>query len=142
VKSVPLILHDHRADIWTRWAEELRDVVDDDYRELIASQVGERVVRSITEDLVACSEAEPYQLPALLRAAGERVAAEAASRRSLGFEALDVMRALQALRGVLLDVLVDALASDEMPSFADTLYQFKGVDAYLDALVRALFKLC
>ncbi len=51
---------------------------------------------------------------------------------------MDVVRALQALRGAAVDVLVDAMAAGEMPSFADTLFQLRAVDDLLDALVRAV----
>jgi hypothetical protein len=139
VKSVALVLRDHRDDLWQRWSAALRDVVAEDYQELIVSQVGERMIRSLANDFVDCSEAEPYELPGLVRHAEERVAGEAASRVELGFELLDMVRALEVLRGVILDVLVDALVTDEMPSFADTLRQLKGVDALLDRVIRAIF---
>ena len=138
MKDVAIILRERREDLWQGWADAVRGIVGEDYRELVASQVGERMVRGLTADFVACAEAEPYELPALVRRAEERVAGEAASRLELGFEMLDVVRALQALRGVVLDVLVDALATDEMPSFADTLAQLKAVDALLDALICAV----
>ena len=96
------------------------------------------MVRGLTDDFVACSEAEPYELPGLYRRVEERVAGEAASRIQLGFDRLDVVRALQALRGAAVDVLVDAMASGEVPSFADTLFQLRAVDDLLDALVRAV----
>jgi hypothetical protein len=57
----------------------------------------------------------------------------------LGFELLDMVCALQLLRGVVLDVLMDALATDEMPSFADTLQQLKAVDELLDGVIRAVY---
>lgn len=139
MKTVALILRDHREDLWQGWADAACDVVGEDYRELIASQVGERMVRSLTNDLVDCAEAEPYELPGLARRAEERVSGEAASRLGLGFELLDMVRALQLLRGVVLDVLADALATDEMPSFADTLQQLKAVDELLDGVIRAVY---
>ena len=139
MKSVSLILRERHDDLWQGWADAVRDVVAEDYRELIASQVGERMVRSLTNDFVDCGEAEPYELPGLLRRAEERGAGEAASRVELGFELLDMVRALQVLRGVVLDVLADALAMDEMPSFADTLDQLKAVDALLDGVINAIY---
>ena len=138
MKTVALILRDHRDDLWQAWADALRDVVADDYRELIASQVGQRMVRGITDDFVACAQAEPYELPGLYRAAAERVAGEAVSRIQLGFDRMDVVRALQALRGAAVEVLVDAMAGGELPSFADTLFQLRAADDLLDALVRAV----
>jgi hypothetical protein len=139
VKTVALILRDHRDDLWQAWAEAVLDKVAEDYRELLASQVGQRMVRSLTEDFVACSQAEPYELPGLYRVAEERVAGEAASRIQLGFERLDVVRALQAVLGAAIDVLVDAMAAGEMPSFADTLFQLRAVEDLLAALVRAVW---
>ena len=138
MKTVALILHDRRDDLWQAWVDAVRDVVADDYRELIASQVGQRMVRGITDDFVACREAEPYELPGLYREAAERVAGEAASRIRLGFDRTDVVRALQALRGAAVEVLVDAMAGGELPSFADTLFQLRATDDLLDALVRAV----
>jgi hypothetical protein len=138
VKTVALILRDHRDELWQAWAESVRDIVAEDYRELIASQVGQRMVRGLTDDFVTCSESEPYELPGLFRQAEERVAGEAASRIQLGFARMDVVRALQALRGAAVDVLIDAMAAGEMPSFADTLFQLRAVDDLLDALVRGV----
>lgn len=139
MKSVPLILRDHRDDLWRRWAEAARPTVGADYRELIASQLGEHMVRALTEELLAYSEAEPYERPGLLRRAEERIAAETVSRLRLGFQALDAVAGLQALRGAAVDVLIDALVLDETPSFADTLEQLKSVDAFVDRLVCAAF---
>jgi hypothetical protein len=139
VKTVALILRDHRDDLWQKWADAARDVVAGDYGELLSSQVGQRIVRTLTDDFVACSQAEPYELPGLHREAQERVAGEAVSRIRLGFSLLDVVRALELLRGAVIDVLVDATAGGEMPSFADTLLQLKEVDALLDGMVTAVW---
>ena len=139
MKTVALILRDHRDELWQSWAAGLHDEVADDYHELIASQVGQHIVRGLTDDFVACSEAEPYELAGLYRQVEERVAGEAASRIRLGFERMDVVRALQAVRGAAVDVLIDAMAAGEMPSFADTLFQLRAVDDLLDALVRAVW---
>ena len=138
MKTVALILRDHRDDLWQAWADAVHDLVADDYHELIASQVGQRMVRGLTDDFVACAQAEPYELPGLHREAAERIAGEAASRIRLGFDRLDVIRALQALRGAAVEVVVDAMAGGELPSFADTLFQLRAVDDLLDALVRSV----
>jgi hypothetical protein len=66
------------------------------------------------------------------------VAADAAHRMSLGFTALDLAMALQALRGGIVDVLLDALVLGELPSFAETLEQMKAADAFIDQLVAAV----
>lgn len=139
MKTVALILRDHRDDLWQAWAHALRDAVAVDYHELVASQVGQHMVRGIVDDVVTCSQAETYELPALYRQAGERVATEASSRIQLGFDRLDVVRALQALRGAAVAVVVDAMAGGELPSFADTLFQLRAADDLLDALVRAVW---
>jgi hypothetical protein len=139
VKTVALILRDHRDELWQKWAEAVRDVVAEDYRELIASQVGQRMVRDLADDWVACSEAEPYELPGLYRQVEERLAGEACSRLQLGFRLTDVVRALEVLRGAVTDVLIDAMAGGEVPSFADTLLQLKALDAQLDGVLRAVW---
>ena len=137
MSSVPFVLRDHREQLWRRWAESLDDVASD-YRELMASPLGERFVRAFVDDLIAWSEAEEYEAPGQLRQACERVAADAAYRMSLGFSALDLAMALQALRGAIVDVLLDALVLGELPSFAETLEQVKAADWFIDRLVAAV----
>jgi len=137
VKTLPLILRDHREELWRRWVDALADAVDSDYRELVASQLGERLLRTLIDDLIAFSEAEQYERPALLRAVEEQASADVRHRLSLGFAVLDAVVSLHVLRGAICDVLVDALVLDEMPAFADTLDQLKVVNAFLDRLVCA-----
>ena len=57
---------------------------------------------------------------------------------SLGFTALDLAMALQALRGAIVDVLLDALVLGELPSFAETLEQVKATNVFIDGLVAAV----
>ena len=57
---------------------------------------------------------------------------------SLGFTALDLAMALQALRGAIVDVLLDALVLGELPSFAETLEQVKAANVFIDRLVVAV----
>jgi len=137
VKTLPLILRDHREELWRRWVDALADAVDSDYRELVASQLGERLLRTLIDDLIAFSEAEQYERPALLRAVEEQASADVRHRLSLGFAVLDAVVSLHVLRGAICDVLVDALVLDEMPAFADTLDQLKVVNVFLDRLVCA-----
>jgi hypothetical protein len=137
VKALPLILRDHREELWRRWVDALADAVESDYRELVASQLGERLLRTLIDDLIAFSEAEQYERPALLRAVEERTTADARHRLSLGFAVRDAVVSLHILRGAISDVLVDALVLDEMPAFADTLDQLKVLNAFLDRLVCA-----
>jgi hypothetical protein len=137
VKYVPFILRDHRDQLWHRWADALHDQVDSDYRELIGSPLGERILRTIIDDLIARTEAEEYEVPGLMKRIEERTTAETSYRLTLGFTVVDVVVALQALRGAMVDVLIDALVLDEMPSFADTLDQLKATNAFIDRLVCA-----
>jgi RsbT co-antagonist protein rsbRD N-terminal domain len=137
VKALPLILRDHREELWRRWVDALADAVDSDYRELVASQLGERMLRTLIDDLIAFTEAEQYERPGLLRTVEERTTADARHRLSLGFAVLDAVVSLHSLRGAISDVLVDALVLDEMPAFADTLDQLKDLNAFLDRLVCA-----
>ncbi|MCX6364452.1 MAG: RsbRD N-terminal domain-containing protein [Actinobacteria bacterium] len=137
MKALPLILRDHREELWRHWVDALADAVDSDYRELVASQLGERMLRTLIDDLIGFSEAEQYQRPALLRAVEERTTADARHRLALGFAVLDAVVSIHVLRGVISDILVDALVLDELPAFADTLDQLKVVNAFLDRLVCA-----
>ncbi len=138
--TVPFILRDHREQLWRRWADAMGDEVPADYREIMGSPLGERYVRAFLEDLIAWSEAEEYQAPGVLRVACERIAADAAHRLTLGFTALDVAGALQALRGAAIDVLLDAIVLNELPSFAETLEQYKAVGVFIDRLVVAVLE--
>jgi len=137
VKSIPFILRDHREQLWRNWADALKGEVDADYQDLLASPLGERILRTIIEDLIACSEAEDYEVPGLMKRLEERVTVESEHRVALGFAVRDMVVALHVLRRVMVDMLVDALVLDEMPSFADSLDQLKAANAFLDRLVCA-----
>jgi RsbT co-antagonist protein rsbRD N-terminal domain len=136
--AVPFILRDHREQLWRRWADSIGEDVAVDYRELMSSPLGERYVRAFVDDLIAWSEAEDYEAAGQLRQACERAAADAAYRLSLGFTALELLMALQALRGAIVDVLLDALVLGELPSFAETLEQLKAAGAFIDQLGAAV----
>jgi hypothetical protein len=138
MSALPFVLRDHREELWRRWAASLDESVAADYREIMSSPLGERFVRAFVDDLIACSEAEEYEVPALLRESAERVTADAAYRLSLGFAAIDLVMALQSLQGAIIDVLLDALVLGELPSFAETLEQLKDAGALIDRLVRAV----
>jgi len=138
--SVPFILRDHREQLWRRWADAMGDEVAADYREIMGSPLGERYVRAFLEDLIAWSEAEEYEAPRVLRMACERIAADTANRLTLGFTVLDVAAALQSLLGAAIDVLLDALVLNELPSFAETLEQLKAVGIFIDRLVGAVLE--
>ena len=137
MKSVPFILRDHRDQLWHRWTDGLPDKVGSDYRELIGSPLGERILRTLIDDLISCTEAEGYEVPALMKHIEERATAETAYRLTLGFTVLDMIVGLQVLRGAVVDVLIDALVLGETPSFADTLDQLKDTNAFIDRLVCA-----
>jgi hypothetical protein len=138
--TVPFILRDHREQLWRRWADGMGDEVPADYREIMGSPLGERYVRALIEDLIEWTEAEEYEAPGVLRAACDRIAADAANRLTLGFTALDVVGALQAFMGAAIDVLLDALVLNELPSFADTLEQLKAAGVFIDRLVVAVLE--
>jgi hypothetical protein len=137
VKSIPFILRDHREELWRHWADALVGEVDPDYQDLLSSPLGERILRTTIDDLIACSGAEDYEVPGLMKRLEERVTAESENRVALGFKVLDMVVALQVLRRVMVDVLIDALVLDEMPSFAESLDQLKATNAFLDRLVCA-----
>ena len=138
--SVPFVLRDHREELWRRWVDAMDEGVAADSREIMGSPLGERYVRGFIDDLIAWSEAEEYEAPRVLRAARERVAADTANRLALGFTALDIATALQALRGAVIDVLLDALVLDELPSFGETLEQLKAAGGFVDQLVVAVLQ--
>ena len=137
MKTVPLILRDHRDELRQRWIDELEGRVDPDYRELLASPLGERTLRAIVDDLVVVTQAEEYEVPGIKRRVEQQAAADAAHWISLGFTLEDVVGGVHALRSAAIDVLLDALVQDEMPSFGDSLDQVRVLDAFLDRLVRA-----
>jgi hypothetical protein len=137
VKSIPFILRDHREQLWRHWADALVGEVDADYQDLLSSPLGERILRTIIDDQIACSEAEEYEVPSLLKRIEERWTVETEHRVALGFTVRDMVVALHVLRRVMVDVLVDALVLDEMPAFADSLDQLKAANAFLDRLVCA-----
>jgi hypothetical protein len=137
VKSIPFILRDHREQLWRHWADALVGEVDADYQDLLSSPLGERILRTTIDDLIACSEAEDYEVPGLMKRLEERVTVESEHRVALGFTVRDMVVAVHVLRRVIVDVLIDALVLDEMPSFADTLDQLKAANAFLDRLVCA-----
>jgi hypothetical protein len=137
VKTVPFILRDHREELWRRWSTALEDKVDSDYEQLVGSPLGERMLRNLIEELIASAGAEDYERAGVLKRAEERMTAETEHRMALGFTALDMIVGLHVLRGAIVDVLVDALVRDEMPSFGDCLDQLKVTNAYLDRMVCA-----
>lgn len=137
MSTVPSVLRDHREQLWRLWAASLAGRVAPDYAELAAGPLGERIVRRFVDDVCACSLAEDYEVPGLLRELEERAGAEARHRISLGFALADLVAAQQALLGAAIDVLLDALVLGELPSIADTLLQLKEAGDVLDRAVLA-----
>jgi hypothetical protein len=137
VRTIPFILRDHREELWRRWAAELDGKVESDYRQLIGSPLGERILRNVLEDLIAYTEAEDYELAGVLKRVEERMTTETEHRLALGFSVTDMVVGLHALRLAVVDVLVDALVLNEMPSFAEGLDQLKVTNWFIDRLVCA-----
>ena len=137
MSDLPFVLRDHREQLWRAWVDALDERVSEDYRRLVASPLGDRMVRTFVEDLVAWHEAEEYQRPGLLRDVDRRAAAEAAHRRTLGFADAEMAAAWSGLRRAVVTVLLDALVLGELPSFGQTLEQLREIDAMIDRLVVA-----
>lgn len=137
VVRLPFILRDHRDLLQQRWLEALDAAeVGEDYRELIASPLGDRFLRKLIDDLIALSEAEAYERPGLERRLEEDAAREAGYRLGLGFALLDLVKGWQALRAAVLDVLGDALVLGELPPPGETLVELKWLGGVFDHMVR------
>lgn len=137
VRRIPFILRDHRDQLHQRWLEALEAAAaGDDYREIMASPVGDRFLRKLIDDLIALSEAEAYELPAVQRRLREDAAREAAYRLGLGFERLDLVSGWQALLAAVVDVLKDAVAVGEAPPTGEMLVELKALGGLLDDMVR------
>ena len=135
--ELAFVFRDRREEITRRWMTYLRGAVSDDYREVLESPIGARLVRKTLEDLLSYREAEDYQAAATLRRIGEEAAAEAGRRAALGFELTDLLSARHALRTALWDVLLDALVIGDLPTPGETMEQMKRIDVFLDTLALA-----
>jgi len=137
MQRLPFILRDHREQLRERWLAALQSVsAGDEYRELMASPVGDRFLRKLIDDLIATSEAEAYELPALSRRLHEDAARETGYRLGLGFARLDLVKGWQTVHAAVVDVLGDALAVGELPSPGETLLELKALGTLLDHMVR------
>jgi hypothetical protein len=137
VQRLPFILRDHRDQLRQRWLDALEaSAAGDDYRELMASPVGDRFLRKLIEDVIALSEAEAYELPAVNRRLHEDAAREAEYRLGLGFARLDLVKGWQAVNAAVIDVLEDAVAVGEAPPPGETLVELKSLGALIDHMVR------
>lgn len=137
MQRLPFILRDHRDQLRQRWLAALQEVgAGEDYRELMASAVGDRFVRKFVDDLIALSEVEAYELPALRRRLHEDAAREAEYRLGLGFARLDLVKGWQTLDAAVVDVLEDALVMGELPPPGEVLLELKAFGTLLDHMVR------
>ena len=131
------ILRAHHEQIERRWLAAASELVGDEYREMLRSPLGVRLLRKIIDDLADYQEAEEYQAAAVLSRIEEQAADEARHRVALGFALADILVALQAIRAAIWDALMDALAAGELPPPGQTMAQMKEVDRLLDCIVRA-----
>jgi hypothetical protein len=138
MQRLPFILRDHRDQLRQRWIAALEEVgAGEDYRELMASAVGDRFLRKFVDDLIALSEAEAYELPALRSRLHEDAAREAEYRLGLGFVRLDLVKGWQTLSAAVVDVLEAALVMGELPPPGEVLLELKAFGTLLDHMVRA-----
>lgn len=132
---LPFILRDQREELRRRWQEALPGRVGDEYAELLASPVGDRLLRGLVEQLVAVSQAEEYEVPGLRRRFESEFRREVEQRLALGFTARDLAGAVQTVRLAVLDVLGDAVVGGEAPPPGETLVELRALDDFLDGLV-------
>ncbi len=139
MKRLPLILRDHRDELRQCWLAALEDVAaGGDYRELVASPVGDRFLRKLVDDLIALSEAEAYELPGVRRRLHDDAVREAQHRLGLGFARLDLVKGWQSLLTAAADVLEDAVVVGEAPPPGEILRDIKAFGVFLDHMVRAV----
>lgn len=137
---LPFILRDQRDELRRRWHDALPGCVGDEYAELLASAVGDRLLRSLVEQLVAVSQAEEYEVAGLRRRFEGEFRAEVEHRLALGFTARDLAGGVQALRLAVIDVLGDALVAGELPPPGETLVELRALDEFVDGLVGAVLE--
>lgn len=137
MKQLALLFREHRDQIFGRWQEALKGMVVDDYREVLESPIGLRIVGSLIEEMVNLSQAELYEVAAIWRRIEDVTADEAGRRARLGFELDDILAGRQALRAALWHIVGDALVTGALPPAGETMDEMSQVDEYLDRLVRA-----
>ncbi len=136
--QLPFILREQREQLRRRWHDALAGRVSDDYRELLVSPVGDRLLRALVDQLVALSQAEEYEVAGLRRQYEAEFGSEAEHRLALGFTAHDLAGGVQAVRLAVLDVLGDAVVGGELPPLGETLVELRALDDVLDGLVAAV----
>jgi hypothetical protein len=137
MRELALIFREKRDQLHSRWIAALRGAVGDDYREVLESPIGDRLLKMIVEDLVTLSQAEAYEVDAAMRRIEMSAFEEAARRARIGFELNDVLAGLQLIRSAMWKVLGDAVVVGELSWSGETMDQMAEVDAFLDRLVRA-----
>jgi hypothetical protein len=137
VRRLALLLRDRRDELHGDWIAALKGVVGPEYLDVLSSPLGVRLVRHVVDDLAALSQAEAYEVPAVIRRIESEVAADAARRGALGFDLGDVLAGLQQVRDAIWKVLVDALVMGDLPAFGETMDEMRQIDGFLDLLVRA-----
>ena len=136
MRQLALILRDHRDELHGRWVAALKGTVGAEYLDVLVSPLGVRLVRRVVDDMMALSQAEAYEVPAIIRRIETEAAGDAARRGALGFELMDVVAGLQQVRAAIWKVLGDALVVGELPAFGETMQEMQQVDAFMDLLVR------
>jgi hypothetical protein len=131
------IMRARREDIERRWLTAASALVGDEYREMLQSPLGMRLLHKILDDLADYGAAEEYQATAVLRRIEEEAAAEARHRVALGFALADILAALQAIRTAVWDVFIDAVAEGRLPPLGQAMAEMKEMDQLLDRIVRA-----
>jgi hypothetical protein len=137
MRQLAILFREQREQILGRWHEALRGTVGDDYREVLESPIGLRIVGSLIEEMVNLSQAELYEVTAIWSRIEQATADEAGNRARLGFELDDILAGRQALRVALWHIIADALVAGDLPVAGETMDEMSQVDQYLDRLVRA-----
>jgi len=136
VRRLALLLRARRDELHGIWMATLKGAVGEEYRDVLASALGVRLVRGIVEDLVVLSQAESYEVPGIMARIESEAAGDAARRGALGFELMDVIAGVQQVRAAIWKVLIDALVVGDLPGFGETMEEMQQIDAFIDLLVR------
>ena len=137
MSEVGLIFYEYREEIGRRWVVALRDLVSEDYFEILDSPLGQRFYRKVIDDFLDYSDAEDFKVQPTLRRICDEMATEAGRRSQLGFELVDVVAATQALRLSFWDALLDASVSGKLPPVGVMIQEMKFVDDFFDRLMRS-----
>jgi len=136
VRQLALLLRDARDQVYAQWLGSLKGVVGEEYRDVLESPIGARLLRRVIDDLAALAQAEAYEVAAVTKRIENEAASDAARRGALGFDLVDVIAALQQIRNAIWKVVIDALVVGELPAFGETMDEMSQIDAFLDRLVQ------